>query len=513
FTVQPTTTTTNLPITPAVAVTVKDRFFNLVPGASVTIALGSNPTSALLSGATLLLTDVSGLASFAELSINKPGSGYTLVATVSSTPDVVQESAPFDVVDPAVITSFVADPTSIFSGGATKLTGSFTGGTGSIDNGVGAVTSPFTIVVPGIEASTPFKLTVKNAAGTATFETANVAVTAPTGWVGLNNAGDVSPNTRVAQPFSLTFDPAHPSNIYAATLTDGVLKTSTGGPPWSETSFPVTKQVLGVAVGHPDVGLSLWASTECNGKLYHSTDAASWTEVMGRGLPDPVVCSIRTAIVLDPSDPRQKTLYAAFGNGDGLFQSTDDGGSWTKIRLALDATSFDDTPTALAITKDGTLFAGTANGNIFQVAAGSALLLTTTDPGQVNAIAIDRAGTTVVIGHTSGKIEVGTAPGFDFGTTALLAGNVTGVAFAVDGTSSGGVITGSFYAVTATLVGGGVFRSVDSGATFTDVTTDLETSNYFAITPQPADGTTLYVAGQDSGFFKRTFGNPTAPPP
>src|SRR5713101_3388460 len=281
FTVQPGTTTTNAPISPAVQVTVKDAFTNLVPGVSVTVSIGTNPTGGVLSGTLAQTTNTSGVASFADLSISKAGTGYTLHATVPSTPAaVVADSNAFNVVDPAVITSFIAQPTNIFGGGATQLSFVFTGGTGSINPGAVSVPTSGSTVVTNIAAPT-FTLNVTNAAGTVTSASATATVTTPTGWVNLNNATPTLPDTRAAQPFSLTFDPANPSTLYAATLTSGVLTTATGGPPWSGTGFPAATPALRVSVAHPGGALSVWASVNCTGKLFHSTNVSTWTQVTG----------------------------------------------------------------------------------------------------------------------------------------------------------------------------------------------------------------------------------------
>jgi hypothetical protein len=81
FTVQPTTTVAGGTITPAVEVTARDAFGNVATGfaGAVTLAIGSNPGGATLSGATPV-TAAAGVASFGTLSINNPGVGYTLVA-------------------------------------------------------------------------------------------------------------------------------------------------------------------------------------------------------------------------------------------------------------------------------------------------------------------------------------------------------------------------------------------------------------------------------------------------
>lgn len=98
FTAQPQTT---LPLTtmPAVQVTVTDALGNVVPSftGTVTIAIGHNGgviAPGTLSG-TKTVTVVNGVATFADLSIDQLGNGYTL--TVSANGVVVAESAPFNI--------------------------------------------------------------------------------------------------------------------------------------------------------------------------------------------------------------------------------------------------------------------------------------------------------------------------------------------------------------------------------------------------------------------------------
>ena len=75
-----------------------------------------------------------------------------------------------------VITSFVANPTSITAGSTAQLTGVFSGGTGSVDNGVGAVTSNGAKTVnPSV--TTTYTLTVDDGAGTTVTSKATVRVT------------------------------------------------------------------------------------------------------------------------------------------------------------------------------------------------------------------------------------------------------------------------------------------------------------------------------------------------
>lgn len=71
-------------VTPAVLVTVEDGQGNVVTTATnqITIAIGTNPSSGLVSG-TAQVNAVAGVARFSTLNINNTGTGYTLAASAS----------------------------------------------------------------------------------------------------------------------------------------------------------------------------------------------------------------------------------------------------------------------------------------------------------------------------------------------------------------------------------------------------------------------------------------------
>jgi hypothetical protein len=96
FTGQPGDVAAGQPIAPAVRVTVEDSTGQPAAGFSgpVTIGLAANPGSATLSGG-LQVNAVSGVATFADLSLDKVGRGYTLRATTSGV--IAATSDPFDI--------------------------------------------------------------------------------------------------------------------------------------------------------------------------------------------------------------------------------------------------------------------------------------------------------------------------------------------------------------------------------------------------------------------------------
>jgi hypothetical protein len=99
YAVQPRTTLPLMAIQPAVQVAVVDALGNRVTSYNgpVTVAIGHNGGTVLpgtLSG-TKTVNAVNGVATFSDLSIDQPGSGYTLLATV---PDMfTAASAPFNI--------------------------------------------------------------------------------------------------------------------------------------------------------------------------------------------------------------------------------------------------------------------------------------------------------------------------------------------------------------------------------------------------------------------------------
>src|SRR5262249_24273809 len=80
---------------PPVTVQVEDASGNPVGGTfTVTVALGANPGGGVLGGTLTKTTTDAGLVTFDDLTISKPGAGYTLVASSAGLASVT--SAPFD---------------------------------------------------------------------------------------------------------------------------------------------------------------------------------------------------------------------------------------------------------------------------------------------------------------------------------------------------------------------------------------------------------------------------------
>ncbi|HUL49676.1 MAG TPA: hypothetical protein VLT79_06685 [Gemmatimonadales bacterium] len=104
FSAQPTLSEAGAPLTPGVTVEVRDAFGFIVANATnpVTVMIGTNPNGGTLAGATSVAA-VHGVATFANLWIDKTGTGYTLAATASRLASTT--STPFEIRRTFVIVS------------------------------------------------------------------------------------------------------------------------------------------------------------------------------------------------------------------------------------------------------------------------------------------------------------------------------------------------------------------------------------------------------------------------
>lgn len=179
FGTQPSNLSAGGIITPAVTVRIVDAQGNAVTGATnqVTIAFGANPGGATLGG-TRTVAAVAGTATFSTLTVDRPGSGYTLQASATGLSGAT--SSQFN-----VSTGSAANITNNSSTSLTGTAGSpvspapsvkVTDGAG---NGVGGVSVTFAVTAGGGSVSGESQTT--NAAGIATIGSWVLGTTAGSG--------------------------------------------------------------------------------------------------------------------------------------------------------------------------------------------------------------------------------------------------------------------------------------------------------------------------------------------
>jgi len=97
FYIQPSDSSPNKQITPAIKVLVVDAQGKGVYGVTVTLTIAVNPGGAVLSGTSVATTGTSGIAIFASNSLNKTGTGYVLKATTNLAGTGTALSNPFSI--------------------------------------------------------------------------------------------------------------------------------------------------------------------------------------------------------------------------------------------------------------------------------------------------------------------------------------------------------------------------------------------------------------------------------
>ena len=217
FTGQPTNVAAAQPITPAVQVAVQDAVGNRVPGATdaVTVALGLNPSGGTLGG-TVTVKAAQGIATFADLRIDRPGSGYTLLASAAGLSGAT--STPF-----AVTLTFAAVTASgLHTCGFTIVTGAAYcwGANGSGQLGDGTMTNRSSPVLVQAPAGVSFAAVTGGAAHTCGLTTGLSA--AAYCWGG-NGSGQLGDGTKTNQLTPVLVQA--PAGVSFAAVTAGAAHT------------------------------------------------------------------------------------------------------------------------------------------------------------------------------------------------------------------------------------------------------------------------------------------------
>ena len=223
FTVPPSATGAGAVITPSVQVAILDAYGNPTAStASVTLAIGTNPGGGTLSG-TATVAAVAGVATFPGLSIDKAGTGYTLVANSAGLTAATSASFNVTPVDGAVTLALAGLPATIWAGtpATVTVTAYDAGGAKAVLYG-GAATvtsSDLSATLPG-----PIGFLAGVATFNVTFATLGDQTVTVTDVARPTLTGNAT--TRVKAEGSLVFHPLTPCRVVDTRNADGTF----GGP-------------------------------------------------------------------------------------------------------------------------------------------------------------------------------------------------------------------------------------------------------------------------------------------
>ncbi|MBP7960970.1 MAG: tandem-95 repeat protein [Caldilineaceae bacterium] len=249
-------------------------------------------------------------------------------------------------------------------------------------------------------------------------------------------------------------------------------------------SIPVALALLLTAV-------LLWVGA---GASTAKTDASAWTT---NGPAGATVWSM----VMDPNNT--SNVYA--GTSNGVFKSTDAGGSWSAtsitgfsgnpVFVAIDLV----TPSTLYASREGDLYKSTDSGANWSTMTGP-------EPTYHRAIAVDPSTpTTLYVGIRGGSSVYKSMDGGVTWSAVYPGGSFVADMILVDPNNPGTVYAG----------GGGfaplLYKSTDGGATWTNASTGLTGVSIRSVAIDPTNANTLYVGvnGSSGGVFKSTDGGAT----
>jgi photosystem II stability/assembly factor-like uncharacterized protein len=271
-----------------------------------------------------------------------------------------------------------------------------------------------------------------------------------------SNAGPTS-----LYAWALAINPSNPATLYAGTWGDWVFKSTDSGGTWAPTG-PTNLSVEALAI-NPATPTTLYAGT-WNSGVFKSTDSGATWAAASAGLRDVFYLPVYPrALAINPTTPA--TLYAGLSDSTtnakgGVFKSTDSGGTWVAANNGLASTSV----VSLAINPatPTTLYAGTWDSGVFK---------STDSGGTWTAINTGLTNLSVVVlainPRTPDTLYVSTEDPYSFTPDAEI------------------------------------FKSTDSGGTWTAANKGLPISPIFALAINPTNPATLY-AGTNFGVFKST---------
>ena len=280
---------------------------------------------------------------------------------------------------------------------------------------------------------------------------------------------------------SIVIDPNNPSRIYASGTT-GSIRSTNGG--WHWTAMSDLPQVVWALAIDPSNTHVLYAATNDNGIWRSSNSGATWR-------PLGTIAHATFGIMVDPT---AHTLYAS--TSGGVLQSSDGGASWQQTSLS------PQTVYTTSIGPGGDLYAGTSTGIALSLNLGNTWTdpdptlgdskafgyAITVDPNAGKNLWVTTLGSTILTSQNRGT----TWGAFDEGYSGHEPRKIN-----IDPTNSNRIYLGSF-------IGGGLFKSVDGGATWERRVFGGADVYVWVPVIDPVSPNIVYAGTNGHGLFKST---------
>ena len=325
---------------------------------------------------------------------------------------------------------------------------------------------------------------------------------------------------------SIALHPTDPLTLYVGTATGGVWKTTNGGTSWS----PLTDSQCGLAMGsvaidpvNPQIvyagtgeeNFSLDSYQGC-GVLVSADGGATWAQTGASTFVAANGSATINKILIDPATAGSTTSTVVLASSAaGLYRSTNSGSTWTKV-LAGVTTDLVASPNAGEYyAAVGYLFGDPGNGVFKSVDDGVTWTrvtgFPTTTVGRIS-LGITAAVPVIVYATVQNSSTFGL-----LGVWKSVDGGATWASVAAAGASCSAQCWYDMYVAVnpahpATVFFGGfnLYKSLDSGATFTAITGTTNTVHVdqHALTFDPQRPDTMY-AGNDGGIYRTVDGGAT----
>ena len=259
----------------------------------------------------------------------------------------------------------------------------------------------------------------------------------------------------------IAVDSSNPDKVFAGTWGQGIFISTDRGATWSAPTMLTGPADLGVAVAiHPTDNKSVYVGTS-KGEIYRTADAGdNWTRLANLGTGNGYQ-SLITGLVIDPLHPA--TIFAS--NLDGIYKTTDGGVTWQTITTGLT----DSRIISLAVDPKNPdrVYAGTSNSRPRNITDGTGMFYSANGGASWS--------------HVSG-LPAAPIPSI---VVNALNPNV----------------------IYAAAIGYGIYKSVDAGASWTQVNSGLESQGcVYTLAADPRNPDVAYAGTSNTSYCKSVVG-------